>query len=482
MHPSAIGADTETFSFRRGLMAPPIVCAQLGRTDGTHAVICGSRNRVRDGLAEILSAPQIWWHNGMYDGAAILEWFPELAPLVWTALESGAWLDTMVLQRLIQIAQGQLGGPLALDMVALQYGLPPPVKTQEAEDPYCPGRVVDVRTSFGLWYGADEIPDPWHSYADYDGIIMLPLAKRQTERWCMPAPGRPYAAVRLEDLAATTRFYFGLNLTQVYGINVDPSNTAALAHAAHNAIGRLKDVAIQNGYLKPVKATRKEVAGGLVAAAKFCPVQLERRPKAAAKVPAWEKRQLKHQHCTGCQLQATQHAVAIRKELTRAKKEERPPLPVPDAPGALDPAWSLDVARLEGAITVAYEGKPPLTEKKKGKDGKMTGGGTIARSRDALQDSGDIDLENFAEYNEWSTVVHKDLVMFEQSPIHQTIRITNNLRPSSSNPNLLNLRRNGFVIASCPDPNCGYETTWDKSEHSAWKKAGGVMACPACNK
>ncbi len=476
VHPGAVGADTETFQFARSLMAPPIVCVQWGKTDGSHAV--EPTKRVRDALAWMLEAPQLWWHNGMFDGSVILEWYPELAPRVWRALDGGRWLDTMVLQRMIQIARGDMGGPLALDMVAGQYGLPPPIKQIDATHPTT-GATVDVRTSFGIWYGEDNIPDPWHSYADYDGIIMLPLAKRQTERWCMPQRGHANPQVRLEDLAFATRFYFGLNLTRVYGIAVDPSNTAALARAAHNAIGRLKEVAIQNGYLKPVKATRADVKAGQVADTKFCPVQLERRPKSEAKVPQWEKRQLKHQHCAGCQLHATTLAVATRKEKTRAKKEERAPLPVTvEAPQ--EPAWSIDVARLEASISKAYEGKPPLTEPKKDKNGKRSGGGTIARSRDALQDSGDVDLENFAEYNEWSTVVHKDLVMFQNSPVHQTIRITNHLRPSSSNPNMLNLRRNGFVIASCPNPTCGYEISWDKEEHTEWKKGGRTMLCPAC--
>lgn len=474
VHPGAVGADVETFRFDRGLQAPPIVCVQWGKTDGSHAVEI--TRRVRDALAGMLEAPQLWWHNGMFDSATILEWYPELAPRVWRALEDGRWLDTMVLQRMIQIARGDMGGPLALDMVSLQWGLPPPTKEITAT---LNGVDYDVRTSFGLWYGAEEIPDPWHSYADYDGIIMLPLAKRQTERWCMPQPGQSHPAVRMEDLAFVTRFYFGLNLTHVYGIAVDPTNTAALARAAHAAIGRLKEVAIQNGYLKPVKATRIEAKAGAAAAARFCPVQLERRPKAASKVPGWERRQAKHANCPGCQLQATAHAVATRKEKQRAKKEERPPVIVPITPESNAAAWSLDVARLETHITAAYEGKPPLTEPKKGKGGKRTGGGTIARSRDALQDSGDAKLMAFSEYNEWSTVVHKDLVMFEHSPVHQTIRITNNLRPSSSNPNMLNLRRNGFVIASCP---CGFETSWDKEEHNAWKKSGKTMACPACGK
>ena len=484
IHPHAIGADTETFRFDRGLMAPPIVCCQWGKTDGTHAVEVTAR--VRDALAWMLEAPQLWWHNGAFDGACIVEWYPELAPKLWACLDSGAWLDTMVLQRMIQIAQGQLGGPLALDMVALQYGLPPPDKHILAT---LDGAEYDVRTSFHLFYGADAIPDPWHSYADYDGIIMLPLAKRQTERWCMPTnPANPYSApVNLDALAFVTRFYFGLNLGRVWGLRVDSRNTDLLAAAAQSAMARLKEVAIQNGYLKPVKATRLEAARGLVATEKHCPVKLERRPKNAAKVPAWERRQAKHNNCPGCQLQATEAAVAIRKEKDRAKRAERAPVLDTDAlvPAAADPtdaAWSLDVATLEEAITVAYGGAPPITEPKKGKDGKKTGGGTIARSRDALQDSGDESLMAFAEYGEWAALINKDLELLKEQIVHTSFNITNNMRPASYAPNILNFRRKGFMIAVCPRPQCGYEMAVDPKTYVKDKTTGQypILLCPAC--
>jgi hypothetical protein len=446
----SIGGDTETFKFERAYMAPTIVCAQWGLPDGTHGVAV--TKDAEDTLAWMLGEhDQIWFHNGVgFDAAAILASYPRLAHLVWDAFERGAFLDTMYLQRMIQIARGDIGGPLALDAVCQAWGIPPPTKVQEATVPYghpSAGEVVDVRTSFELWYGADSIPDPWYTYADYDGIVQPKLAARQVAKYCTPPADRPHVVplVRLEDLAQVCRTYFGLNLARVYGLRVDTTNVATLANAAHNAIGRLQEAAITNGFLKPVPATRKQLAMGAVAPRRWCSKQDSASPRTRAK----------HADCQGCKVQGL------------------------DDHGR--PDWKLDTKTLCAAITEAYDGKPPITEPKRDKTtGKMKGGGRIARSRDVLQDSGNEELESWSAYNEWSAVVHKDLVMFEQSPIHAGIGVTNNLRPSSFAPNVLNLRRDGFVIATCPNPGCGYEVQLDKAEYAALKKSGEAMPCPAC--
>jgi hypothetical protein len=443
-----IGGDTETFCFDRAFMAPTIVCAQWGLPDGTHGVAV--TKDAEDTLAWMLGEhDQIWFHNGVgFDAPAILASYPRLSTKLWDAFERGAFLDTMYLQRMIQIARGELGGPLALDLVCQQWGVPPPTKVIEAVHPVT-GDVHDVRTSFGLWYGADSIPDPWYTYADYDGIVQPVLTKRQVEKYCTPkAPGGP-CTVRLEDLAQVCRTYFGLALARVYGLRVDTTNVATLANAAHNAIGRLQEAAITNGFLKPVAATRKQLAAGAVAPAqRWC----SKRDSKSARTRA------AHATCAGCTVQGL------------------------DDHGR--PDWKLDTKALGAAITEAYDGRPPMTEPKKDKaTGRMTGGGTIARSRDVLQDSGDEALEAWSTYNEWSAVVHKDLVMFEQSPIHAGIGVTNNLRPSSFAPNVLNLRRDGFVIATCTNPECGYEVQLSKKDYADMKKDGRLKAglpCPAC--
>jgi hypothetical protein len=467
-----IAVDTETCRFDRAFMAPTVVCLQWGTPDGTHAVVptpgVAAAIEWIFGVDPVTGAPhfeQIWFHNGPFDIAALLEWYPHLSTLIWAALEAGRIFDTMYLQRMIQIARGDVGGPLGLAPVAESYGLPPPTKEIAAE---WEGRTYDVRTSFHLWYGAEVIPEPWYSYADYDGIVTIQLVERMVRRYCVPAPGQKYAMVNLADLAETTRKYVCLGLSRAYGLRVNSDAVAVLKGAAKVALLRLRETALELNLIRPVAATRKEVAAGLRGADVFCPVRYERRPVApidpkklatwnpdtlADKVRVWERRQAKHANCVGCKWQA-------RDEVT----------------GDLSFSKNTDV--LKALVVKAYEGKPPITEAKKGKDGTKTGGGNISTSRDTLQDSENEELMTWAQYNEWGALMSKDMKIFANSPVHTNFGLANTMRPTSSNPNILNFRRTSFYIATCDNPTCGYEETLDPRDSNA--KAGKTMKCPIC--
>lgn len=467
LDPTAIAADTETEKFDRAFMAPYIVCLQWGTPDGSHGVV--PTPGVRDAIAELFAPGrhrQIWFHNGPYDIACMLEWYPDLAPLIWGALERLEVFDTMWLERMIQIANGAMSGPLGLAMVAPRYGLPAPTKEIAATHPDT-GETHDVRTSFRLWYGADTIPEPWFGYADYDGVVTIQLAERQVARWCTPKPGQRYASVDLRALAETTRKYVCLGLSRVYGLRVNPEAVGALKGAAKGALMRLQEVALENGFISPVPATRTQVASGMRAADLYCPVKLERRPakpldpvklkkfdeaKHAKKVSQWEKRQARHRTCAGCKYQA-------RDEVTGELKFKK----------------NTDV--LKAMVVKAYEGHPPITEPKKGKDGKKTGGGNISTSMGTLQDSQNEELERWAEYNQWAALMAKDMKIFAHSPVHTNFGLANTMRPTSYDPNILNFRRTSFYIATCPRPECGYETTIDPRDY---KGVATVVLCPHC--
>ena len=421
----ALGADTETFLIdNRALQAPPIVCLQVGDTTGNHEVLI--TRRVRDGLYHLFDRQrsQIWFHNGPFDVACILEWYPEpeLVALVWDAMQRGALLDTMYLARLSQIARGALG-PLGLDVVAQQYGVKPPTKAIAAE---LDGVTYDVRTSFGLWYQAEHIPDPWHSYADYDGEVMLPLASRMVERHCTPKKGERSAEVRLEDLGQVVRNYVGHHLWRTYGLRVDPKTVVDLAGAARSTMLRLQGVAQHNGFLRPRKADRKK-GETPHPAVKFCDKQ---RSKS-------ERTRAKHAECRGCVAQGV------------------------DANGDL--TWGKDMAAIKRAVSEAYGGNPPRTEKKKcRKTGRTRGGGAIATSRHVLQDSHNEELQRWSEYNEWLALVAKDLKIFARGVVHTRIGIANTLRITSAGPNVLNFRRNSFYVGTCDA--CGFETSVEASD------------------
>jgi len=474
----AIAVDSETCRFDRALMAPPVVCVQWGTPDGQHAVVPTAG--VRAALARIFDPgnfDQIWLHNASYDIACFLEWYPELGNLIHDALARGAILDTMYLQRMVQIARGDIGGPLGLDAVAPMYGLPAPTKLIEAQVPdWYPGpaagTVVDVRTSFHLWYGADEIPDPWHNYADYDGVVTIQLAERMVKRHCTPAPGAsPYTcAVNLPALAELTRKMVYLNLSRVYGLHINPEAVDALKGAARSALIRLREVALDNGLISPVPATRAQVAAGLRAADRFCPVRYERRPtapldpkklathdpaKLAAAVRKYERRCARHRDCPGCRWQARD---AVNGELVFKK----------------------NTAVLKQFVVRAYDGNPPITEPKKDKaTGIKKGGGNISTSRDTLQDSENQELQDWAQYNEWNTLMAKDMKIFAHSPVHTNLSVVNTTRQASSNPNILNFRRTSFFVGVCSNEACGFEEALDPRDTKR-ARAGATYECPMC--
>jgi hypothetical protein len=453
LHPSAIGGDSESFAIgERAMQAPPTVCLQWGDTTGRHEV--EPTKNLRDAIAWMFSRAheQIWFHNAGYDISCFLEWYPELSDTIWGAMQDGRLFDTLYLQRMIQIARGDIGGPLGLDKVALQYGIRPPTKDTRAEHPDRPGTFLDVRTSFGLWYGAESIPDPWFSYADYDGEVMLPLAARMVESFCTPKPGQKYPLVRLEDLAQTTRTFVGHALWRTYGLRVNQKAVSNLAVAGKAALVRLQDTAQLNGFLKPKFANRKQVAAGL-GGRMVCPVQYESRPPKDPAGAAWDRRAAKHKGCPGCKQQLL------------------------DADGV--PQWSKNTKALKAAVTLAYEGNPPLTEKKKDKKtGKMRGGGQIATSRHVLQDSQNHELEAWSQYNEYVALMSKDMTIFARGVVHTRIGMANTTRITSSDPNCLNFRRTSFFFANCPT--CDYELSVDPDTSTKVGKGKIVLHCPVC--
>jgi hypothetical protein len=216
---------------------------------------------------------------------------------------------------------------------------------------------------------------------------------------------------------------------------------------------RLQDVAQINGFLKPARPDRKK--GTTKSTSAFCPVRYESRPtEAGKKQDAWDRRAAKHARCAGCQFQA-----------------------IDPATGEL--VWSKDTKALKAAVTRAYEGKPPLTEKKKDKaTGRMKGGGQIATARHVLQDSGNEELEAWSQYNEFGALMSKDMKIFAQGLVHTNWSVTNNLRPISSGPNILNFRRNSFYFGTCPNPDCGFEMTLDPDQLK--KNGSKPIPCPAC--
>lgn len=391
---STIAFDTETFRFAPGLQCPPVVCLQWATPDGAAEV--EPTPRVAAAFEWVLEHDLIVSHHGPYDFLCIAEWYPQFRPAIVRAFDEGRVWDTMIFERLVEIALGSPRGDLGLDKVAGKYGLPPPIKVQDAPHPVT-GAPVDVRTSFGLFYGHDEIPDPWYTYALYDGVATIGIQERQAARW-----GK---LIHPEYLAKVCRTHMARTWDRSYGLAVNPDRVGELEHIVDVMIGRLRDEALRLGFIRP----------------KLC-------GRGSYKTPAKDPR--------------TGEILYVR-----------------------------DMKRIKAAVTAAYNGNPPVTAKNR-KTGK--GGGNISTSKDTLQDSGNVELETWAEYGEMSAARAKDLKLLQASTIHTKYGLTNTLRPTSAGPNIANFRRNPFVVGTCGA--CSYETTLDPKD----LKKAGPCPCPQC--
>ena len=494
LHPTAIAPDCETFYFDRARMSPPIVCWQWAKADlnnvGKIISAVVPTKQCEEAIAWTFSREheQIWFHNGPFDVCCVLEWYPRLRDLVRQAFLDGRIQDTMLLLRLAQIARGQIGGRLGLDAACEAEGIPPPQKAIEATHPDYPGVVFDVRTSFGLWYNAPAIPDPWHSYADYDGVATLRLAGRYVGRFMVPPKGKEHPLVTKPALDWLIRRTWGLHLESVYGLRVNPDKVTVLLDAARGTLKELRTAAAANEFIYRKAATKREIDAGAVVRGEdgvFCPVAVERRPRksppgfdavweewldANAEDPEtlrtykdrpvcpdaeyeqelsrWVKRRVKHLDCPGCKIQKLND----------------------DG----QPAWCINQANVKEAVVRAYDGNPPLTEAKKQKDGSFSGGGNISISKGTLEDSGDHDLEEFGAYREAAKVLNTDRKIFASSPVHPRHGIANTGRPTASNPNTLNFRRGGWLALQCES--CGFSKAVELNQTN--KKT--VHLCPVC--
>jgi hypothetical protein len=381
---STIAYDTETFPFARGLQSPPIVCVQWATSPEQHAVEV--TRDAEEALAWIFEHDEIWAHHGAYDACCTIEWYPRLREKVFAAYKDGRVLDTMLFERVIEIGTGQGRGPLGLDFVAGKWGVPEPTKAVEATHPDYPGQTFDVRRSFDLFYYADEIPEPWYSYADYDSVACLEIARRQCARfgWTRPAGAKPL--VSRDDLAQMARVAFSWQLQRNYGLKINPDAVGELERAADAAVGRLREAALLNGFIRPKLCGRGSF-------------------KSPVRLPNGE---IKYVLDTKVLKAAIADAYGGAPPMTPPKRSKD---------GGAKKAGGGNISRSRD--TLQDSGEPKLEAWSEYNEW------ATLRAKD---------LKLFRE----------------EAVVHTRLGLTNTLRPTSSSPNVLNFRRNSFYVAHCP--------------------------------
>lgn len=245
-----IAFDFETTLIQPGFQAPAPVCLAL-----SGGVLIGSESgwdHMRRPLWRMLQQPRIVGFNTPFDLGIILEWFPEFIDAAFDALDQGRVHCAQQAERLGEIATGKPSHFHSLSTLSAQYGLG----------------------------GLDKANSPRLEYARLLGrpLSEYTEAEREYPKKDADTTQRVYERVRArygsrvndDAIAAETRHATWRHLCAAWGLRTDPTNIEALRTAAHEAVARLRDGAIADGFLRAdgskhmavIKAAVWEAYGG----------------------------------------------------------------------------------------------------------------------------------------------------------------------------------------------------------------------------
>lgn len=275
-----VSVDTETFRFGPARMAPPLVCSSVATVgEMTEEALKAW------GVERALHPPSVWdsigvelrhvydgpeWiedlfaqaargeivlvgHNFAYDVAVYLAQWPHLIPTVFAAYEAGQVSDTMIRQKLLDIANGcYRGWKNAATGKWTKHG-------------YTLGDLSVRHLSKAL-----DKSSPWRTR--YDELVDKPLAE-----W--PGDAISYAMedgqategvwLAQQDAAANgvlvdeprqVRAALALHLAGVWGIRTDAAGVEALREGAQGDVDRLRDLLITAGLLRRNGSRRMKLA------------------------------------------------------------------------------------------------------------------------------------------------------------------------------------------------------------------------------
>lgn len=226
--------DTETHRISRPVGAPKPVCvswADESRPEGQVRPVDECKEEITAWLRNQVLVGQ----NVAFDTAVLGAYWPDLLPLIFRAYREGRIHDTLLNQKLLDIASGQMefrkksGGGYNLGALAQRYKIDG----------------VDKDDPFRLKYGdLDTIPfQHWPpdaiEYSRKDAVVTLQIALKQRaldQAWQARA-GQPILAAHAGTRA---RYDFALHLTSLHGLRTHPARVAALKEANERRLAALK--------------------------------------------------------------------------------------------------------------------------------------------------------------------------------------------------------------------------------------------------
>lgn len=158
-------------------------------------------------------------------------WYPHLRPLLKAALDQNRIVDTIQAERIIEIHRHQRAGA-GLDDLCRKYGHPFVDKSDEA--------IAALRTSFGQFIGATDLPPAHAEYALHDAVAPSVVLERQ---WSTEL-------VDINDLGEFCRRAYNGGRIAARGFRTDPARVERLAEMVDAKLRDLEAIAREYGFLR----------------------------------------------------------------------------------------------------------------------------------------------------------------------------------------------------------------------------------------
>lgn len=227
--------DFESAIIRPGLPAPPpTVLSVYMPSLGAHLYMGAEMG---EWIEKLLRSEYILvGHNIAYDVGLIIEWYPELVPLVIGKYNRNEILDTMLVQRIIEICMGDMRGQLSLERLCARVGIE--MKHKNLLD-------VDgekVQMGFGKHYDhtVDDLTDDEYDYCIDDTVDCWELFRRLWSKgW-----------VDQTDAGKLARTDLSLKIVSGFGMRADETATHELELEAREIIAEATEIMLEWGLMR----------------------------------------------------------------------------------------------------------------------------------------------------------------------------------------------------------------------------------------
>lgn len=238
-----IAFDTETALIAPGLQAPPLVCVSLADSADVELV---HHTEAREWIEALLESDRlIVGHNVAFDFGVVAAKWPDLLEAIFDKYDRGEVSDTMIRQKLIDIA--------ATSRMRHSYSL-----TELARRWL--GRKLDKDT-WRLRYGElHDVPISWWPQGAKD--YSIEDARTTLDVWNM----QQVQDAHLADEFRQTRAAWWLHLMRSWGLRTDPVAVEALAVRLQARHDELEAVLIQEGLVRSDGKRNTKAAGDLMRA------------------------------------------------------------------------------------------------------------------------------------------------------------------------------------------------------------------------